>query len=90
MWTGNALAGTLKSRRAGQGTGVTSKQLNFSKRTQIMLRYSGSVKKGGKGLQDIKQQILKSLLNLWCTTKKLGLLKMQKKKHFLLNMPSGK
>lgn len=35
-----------KSRRAGQGTGVTSKQLNFSKRPQIMLRYSGSVKKG--------------------------------------------
>ncbi len=70
MWTGNALAGTLKSRRSGQGTGVTSKQLNFSKRPQIMLRYSGSAKKRGKGLQDIKQQILKSLLNLWSTTKK--------------------
>lgn len=55
-----------KSHRAGQRTGVTNKQLNFSKRPQIMLRYSGSFKRWWWwwwGLQDIKQLILKPLLN---------------------------
>lgn len=44
VWMETPLAGTLKRAR-GQETGVTSAQLNISKRLQILLRY------GGEGVQ---------------------------------------
>ncbi len=79
MWTGNALVGTLKSRRSGQRTGVTSKQLNFSKRPQIMLRYSGSAKKKGEGIAGHKTANIKVFIKSVEHYKKKYILKMLKK-----------
>lgn len=58
-----------KSRRAGQGTGVTSTQLNFSKRLQIMQRYGGSVKKG-EGIAGHKTANIKIFIKIVVNCKK--------------------